>query len=98
MCPLESQRLAHNQLSQSTRCFQPTSSETENHHPYVKESNHKYPASGACNNDSQPLNFTLDLLSNALFALEVVVDQDFAKPKDPTKVDPQRYLPIHSYI
>ena len=98
MCPLESQRLAHNQRTQSTRSFQPTSSETENHHPYVKESNHKYPASGACNNYSQPLTVTLDLLSNALFLLEAVVDQDLAKPKDPTKLDPQRYLPVPSFI
>ena len=61
---------------------------------FVKESDHKYPASGACNNDSQPSTFTLDLLSNAQFALEAVVDQDFAKPKIPTKVDPQRYMPV----
>ena len=54
---------------------------------FVKESDHKYPASGACNNDSQPSNFPLDLLSDAQLTLEAVVDQDFAKPKDPTKVD-----------
>ena len=41
---------------------------------FVKESGHKYPASGACNNDSEPSNFTLDLLSVAQLMLEAVVD------------------------
>lgn len=54
----------------------------------MKESDHKYQASGTCNYDSQPSTFTLDLPSEAQFTLEAVVDQDFAKPKDPTKVDP----------
>ena len=58
---------------------------------FVKDSVHKYPASGACYNDSQPSTFTLDLLSDAQFTLEAVVDQDFKKLKDPTKVDPRRY-------
>ena len=65
---------------------------------FVKESDHKYPASGACNNDSQPSNFPLDLLSDAQLTLEAVVDPDFAKPKDPTKVDPPEISGRPSYI
>lgn len=69
------------------RFFQATSSEEETI-TYIKESDHKYPASGTCNYDSQQSTFTLDLPSDAQFTLEAVVDQDFAKAKDPTRVDP----------
>ena len=78
------------------RFFQGTYSEEETI-TFIKESDHKYPASGTCNYDSQPSTFTLDIPSDAHFTLEAVVDQDFTKPKDQTKVDPPRCPAVPSF-